>query len=124
MTLLRQEQRATARLAREERLFVRIVSSHPSKVLEGKTIRCSTQDLSAGGVRLCLDEAVPVGTLLQLWIKVADYPGTFLMNGLIRWVREKSPRAFLVGVELRDEPNDDTIGWQRMVADVMKSVPG
>lgn len=98
---------------------MRIVSSRPDVLLEGKTIHCSIQDLSAGGVRLRLDEAVPVGTELQLWIKVAAYPGTFLVNGVIRWVREHSPKVFLAGVELRDEQNDDAGSWERMVADVM-----
>lgn len=115
-----QEQRSVPRLACEERLFVRIVSSHPNVSLEGKTIHCSTRDLSERGLRLCLEEGVPVGTELQLWIKVADYPGTFLVNGIIRWVREQSPKVFLAGVQLRDEQSDEVRGWERMVADVMR----
>jgi hypothetical protein len=116
---LQQERRSAPRVAREERLFVRIVSSHPDVFLGGKTIHCSTQDLSAGGLRLHLEADVPVGTVLQLWIKVADYPGTFLLNGVIRWIREHSPRVVFAGVELLDEQKDDARGWERMVADVM-----
>ncbi|MGC1952487.1 MAG: PilZ domain-containing protein [Gammaproteobacteria bacterium] len=120
MKVPQQEQRSAPRLACEERLFVRIVSSHPNVLLEGKTIHCSTQDLSEGGLRLSLEERVPVGSTLQLWIKVADYPGTFLVNGIIRWVREQSPNVFLSGVELRDDPRDEIRGWERMVADIMR----
>ncbi len=120
LTYSQPEKRSAPRLGREESLFVRIVSSGPDVLLEGKTVHCSTEDLSAGGMRLRLDEAVPVGTVLQLWIKVSDYPGTFLVNGVIRWVREYSPNVFLAGIELRDERNDDTGNWERMVADVMR----
>ena len=99
---------------------MRIVSSHPNVSLDGKTIHCSTQDLSAGGLQLRLEEGVPVGTVLQLWIKVGDYPGTFLLNGTIKWVREQSSNAFLAGVELGDEQSVDARGWERMVADVVE----
>lgn len=120
LTFLQQEQRSAPRLVREERLFVRIISSHPTVSLDGKTIHCLTQDLSVGGLRLRLKEGLPVGTTLQLWIKVADYPGTFLVNGVIRWVRERDANEFFTGVELRDEPNGDGTGWERMIADVIK----
>lgn len=119
MVISQQERRSEPRLSCQERLFVRVVSSCPNVSLEGKTILCSTDDLSAGGLRLRLEEDVPVGTRLQVWIKIADYSGTFLFNGIIRWVRAQSATVFLAGIQLQEEEGDDVLDWERRVADIL-----
>ena len=36
-----------------------------------RTLKCASADLSRGGLRLTVAEALPVGALLELWIKLA-----------------------------------------------------
>lgn len=121
LTVPWQDRRLAPRSAHEEALLIRIIGSQASGFIEGETVRGSTQDISATGLRIRLKQPLPIGTALQLCIKVAACPGEFLVDAVIRSVREESTSVFLAGVELREDPNDDVKGWQRMLDEVIKS---
>ncbi len=113
------ERRRQPRLKREDALFVRVDSADGEVVHEGQTVRCSTENVSLDGLRIRLPEVVPEGTLVELWIRVTDRPGTFLLKGTTRWAAAQEDGSALVGIQLAEEQADDIGAWRATVAKML-----
>lgn len=113
----KQERRKSRRLHRGERVLVKIQASSENPELVGKIARCTTHDVSAEGARLQVDEAVPVGSTLDLRINVHDRPGTFILTGQVVWCREEGSdqSVFAAGVHFQAEGSDDLDAWRAML---------
>ena len=108
-----QDRRQHSRQPRDERVVVQIVSSTRDTLPPGTVVRCSTKDVSANGLRIQLDQPVPEGFLLELWVEVSNHPTKFYLAGEVKWCREvaKGTRS-LIGVELKERQTDDFKLWQ------------
>ena len=77
------ERRSSRRSRRAETLFVQLAA-----IIEGetqrRTLKCESADLSRGGLRIQVAEPLPVGNLVEVWIKVTDSPQTFYLVGSVR----------------------------------------
>lgn len=85
------------------------------------TMSGSTADLSVDGLRLRTERRLPVGCVLDLWVKLSAHPGTFLFTGIVRW--SKAPQengSFLSGIELQESPVDDTNPWRNKIEDELE----
>ncbi len=111
------DRRRQPRLERDDALFVRVGSVNGEVTQEGQAVRCSTENVSRDGLRIRLPDVVPEGSLLELWIRVADRPGTFLLQGLTKWVTLQEDGSALVGIELAEEPGEDVGAWRAMVTE-------
>ncbi|MGB9669831.1 MAG: PilZ domain-containing protein [Halothiobacillaceae bacterium] len=69
------------------------------------TFPCQTLDISAQGLRLSADHPLAVGRPVQLWLRLASEPGTFLLRGQIRWC-EPSGTGYRLGVAIEAESGD------------------
>lgn len=105
------ERRADIRGVREERLFVKVLSSSAESDLESVIFSGSTEDVSASGLSLAASECLPEGSELELWVEIKGCPGKFLMTGVVRWCR---PRIadYHCGVEFTPEEASDYLEWQ------------
>jgi len=105
------ERRGDLRGVREERLFVKVVSSSDTGDAESLIISGATEDVSSSGLSLLVSESIAVGSRLELWVEIKGCPGKFLLTGLVRWCL---PRAdeFSCGIELIDEGVSDLADWQ------------
>jgi hypothetical protein len=109
------EKRGHARVARDERVLVKILSTSHDSSLHDAVAKSRVADLSVSGVRVCLDESLPPGTTVDLWIKVEALPGTFLLQGQVKWSDQAPEGAFYSGIELGgDAP--DLEKWQEAIA--------
>ena len=111
------ERRKQPRLEREDSLFIRVASGSGEAIDEGQTVRCSTENVSQDGLRIRLPEAVPEGTLLELWIRVTGRPGTFLLKGVSKWAKGQDDGTVQVGIQLAEDPAEDMGAWRAMVAE-------
>ena len=95
------------RLESDDRLFTQIVLSPDEPDLVGTTLSCTAVNMSVGGIQFRTTRAVPVGTLLDLWVDVSSRPGKFFLSGEVRWSRptnesdENGMEMHFVGVQLR-----------------------
>ena len=81
-------------------------------------MRCSTKDVSANGLRIQLDQPVPEGFLLELWIEVSNHPTKFYLAGEVKWCQELDEgKRYLVGVELKETDTEDFKQWQEVLAE-------
>ncbi len=107
------DRRQHARQARDERVVVQIVSSTRDTLPPGTVVRCSTKDVSPQGLRIQLDQKVPEGFQLELWVEISNHPSKFYLAGEVKWCREvEESERYLVGVELTEGKTEDLNLWQ------------
>lgn len=113
-----QDRRQHSRQPRDERVVVQIVSSTRDTLPPGTVVRCSTKDVSATGLRIQLDQPVPEGFLLELWVEVSNHPTKFYLAGEVKWCQELDEgKRYLVGVHLNEADTDDFKQWQEVLAE-------
>lgn len=112
------DKRLHPRLESDDRLFTQVVLAAEQPDLVGTTLACTAVNMSVGGIQFRTTEAVPVGTLLDLWVDVASRPGKFFLSGEVRWSRptgeqdENGQELFFVGVQLKTGAATDIIDWR------------
>lgn len=107
------DRRQHARQARDERVVVQIVSSTRDTLPPGTVVRCSTKDVSPQGLRIQLDQKVPEGFQLELWVEISNHPSKFYLAGEVKWCQEvEESERYLVGVELTEGKTEDLTLWQ------------
>lgn len=119
MTEEHPSRRKLPRVSRRERVFVRILATDRHSDLKGIMARCTTADVSSGGLRLAVDYPVAVNTRLDLWAKLPEHPGTFLLTGEVRWaVAGGLEDEHILGIELvpgSDAPDADLTEWRHLL---------
>jgi hypothetical protein len=109
------ERRSAPRLPRHEQVFARVATCPAHPDLVGTVLRAASEDLSRGGLRVRIDRPMDVGTVFDLWLKIKDAEGTFLLHGTVRWLHEAEVEGdYYVGIQLwaGDEPRlDDLEPW-------------
>ena len=98
------------RLMREETLSVRPLSADHGAVRQD-AIYCSTVDMSAAGLQVQLDNALPEGQLVDIWIAMLDDLGTYHLDGRVNWVRKSDQGGVVAGIEVLDS-SENLRGWQ------------
>lgn len=120
MTEEHPSRRKGPRIPRRERVYVRILESDRHPDLKGTMARCTTADVSGGGLRLAVDYPVAAGTRLDLWAKLPEHPGTFLLTGEVRWAMAGDLEdEHILGIELvpdGDAPGADLAEWQHLLS--------
>ncbi len=97
----RRERRRHRRLKHKERLFIQIIESDGVPALRGKTLYCSSLDVSSGGLQIELDHEAPPGCVLDLWVEVKGRRGRLFLTGEVRWCSADAERGtYQVGIEI------------------------
>lgn len=110
------DRRQHTRQPRDERVVVQIVSSTRDTLPPGTVVRCSTKDVSAQGLRIQLDQPVPEGFRVELWIEVSNHPTKFFLSGEVKWCQAlEDSKRYLVGVELNEGETEDFKLWQEVL---------
>lgn len=110
------ERRQHARQPRDERVVVQIVSSTRDTLPPGTVVRCSTKDVSAEGLRIQLDQQVPEGFLLELWVEISNHPGKFYLAGEVKWCQTlEEGKRYMLGVALSQGETGDLEKWQELL---------
>lgn len=108
-----QDQRRHPRLQRGERLIIQIVGAPDNPALNGHVTSCTSVDLSAGGLRIRLEEPLGRDNRVELWVALEGRRGKFLLSGTVRWcMREETGDAYLAGIEINTGPASDTDSWK------------
>ncbi len=114
----RADKRIHDRLESEDRLFAQVVLSADDPDLVGTTLSCNAVNLSVGGIQFRTSAPVPSGSLLDLWVDVANRPGKFFLAGEVRWSRpsgyktENGDTEWFVGVQLKSGAATDILDWR------------
>ena len=89
-------------MVKEKRKFIRLTANIRVKYRILKKIGTKetlTKNIGGGGIKLFLNESLPVNTLLKLDIKIPKYPESISAEGRIIWVEKSKLRPkFNVGI--------------------------
>lgn len=110
------DRRQSQRQPRDERVVVQIVSSTRDTLPPGTVVRCSTKDVSPEGLRIQLDQKVPEGFQVELWVEISNHPSKFYLAGEVKWCQElEGGKRYLVGVALSEGKTEDLELWQSLL---------
>jgi hypothetical protein len=110
------DRRQHTRQPRDERVVVQIVSSTRDTLPPGTVVRCATKDVSSQGIKIQLDQQLPEGFLLELWIEISSHAGKFFLAGEVKWCQElDEDKLYLIGVELKEGETEDFKLWQEVL---------
>ena len=110
------DRRQSNRQPRDERVVVQIVSSTRDTLPPGTVVRCSTKDVSPEGLRIQLDQQVPEGFELELWVEISNHSSKFYLAGVVKWCQElEGGKRYLVGVSLTEGKTEDLEQWQALL---------
>lgn len=108
----KQDRRGHLRTSRQEHLFVQLNSTF-SDDQDRRILKCASADLSRGGLRLTVPQALPVGALLELWIRLISARRNYYLVGDVRWCVAVQA-SYEIGVSLKDAPATDCKTWRRL----------
>jgi hypothetical protein len=110
------DRRQHVRQPRDERVVVQIVSSTRDTLPPGTVVRCSTKDVSSQGIRIQLEQQLPEGFLLELWVEISNHTSKFFLTGEVKWCQELDEgKRYLIGIELKEGETEDFKLWQELL---------
>jgi len=121
------ERRKQPRLRDKNEVKVTILSAPEAPDLENATFSCATEDVSASGLRLCLDRSLPTGATIELKVVSQDPSGgTFWHIGRAAWVKElgTAEDSYAVGVKFTTTPEATLMAWERILQEKMSRGSG
>ena len=113
-----QNRRTDERHNQQEALSLTIIFTSQNPGLLGRTLKGSTIDISASGLRIMLGTALPPDSTIDVSIALKGDPDKFFLSGKVRWCREtESEGTYQVGIALQDLINTETDykRWRKIV---------
>lgn len=108
--VMSEERRNHPRETRVERLLIQIAASDGAPDLAGATLASRTYDVSASGLAVTLERALPQDSHVELWVRIEGDRGKYFLAGTVRWCRPDGG-GFLHGIELEPAAGDDLDRW-------------
>lgn len=105
------EQRREFRRESSERLFLQIVQAKELDMI-GTTISCKALNVSASGMMVACDQAIPAGSFIDLWVDDSERAGKFFLSSEVKWASENQPGEYQIGVLLLDGAATDIAEWR------------
>jgi Tfp pilus assembly protein PilZ len=102
------EKRKHPRIPREEILSIKLIAPPTEFAYQGEPLYCSTEDVSAEGMRIHVNHELEPDQAVDIWIVLLDQRGTFHLTGEVSWIQpaselEESAGQWVAGVALLDE---------------------
>ncbi len=99
----------------DRRIFQRFDVRLPVKLLDlnsGVEIAAQTNDISAKGMGLTLNQRLAVDTPVEAWLQIPDKGEPLYTRGVATWSRQEGANGYRVGVELE---RADLMGLSRIL---------
>lgn len=100
-----EEKRNHPRLSRNESVYIRVLLGN------GESIETQTEDVSAGGFRARLNQALESGIILHVVIETGTPVTRFLLAAEVKWCQAGADE-FHAGFEMLDAQGTDYEQWQ------------
>lgn len=115
---LAREQRGELRVATTAAVFVELSAGDLGE--PATVVMCRLLDVSAAGMRVRIDRAVPLGCILALCARFNGpshaRQASLRVVGEVRWVEQKE-NYYVVGLFLYESFDTDIAAWKLLIAD-------
>lgn len=106
------ERRNSYRLVHEVSIFLETLAPCPGDDPIGHIALCGSLDISPSGLRMKLDQALPLNAILQMAIQFADKK-RFNLVAEVRWVKESS-EEYEIGFLILESEQTDFSAWRNL----------
>ena len=101
------EHRSEKRIGHKAKsLKIKSVTGAPQ--LANKQFEGSTVNISASGLQIILDHAVPLNSAIDVWVTLDGDTRQHFLSGEVRWCSEAKSNEFHVGILLKDRTDIET----------------
>jgi c-di-GMP-binding flagellar brake protein YcgR len=100
--------------------YIRVVveSSPEAPTLEGKAFRCTTRDLSAGGLQMVVHSNVPIGTRVKVYVVFETPHAEFEHIARVAWAKtleDDIVQSYAIGIEFRSTNTKADRTWEDLL---------
>lgn len=81
-----------------------------------RELLCAGGDVSANGLRLFADRAIPVGTICPVRIRLPEQPQEFELVGESIWCKGEPAESVQIGLALLESSQTDIVAWKLAIA--------
>ena len=114
-----EDMRHQPRFAVENPIFIELVSPEFGSHESGKIARGKTLDVSRSGLRVGLEQELPVGAILQVGVQLPASAGTLYLVSEVRWSLPVpgtgADPGWSAGLALCDADDSDIDDWWALV---------
>lgn len=107
-----EERRNNYRLMHEVSIFLETLAPCPGDDPIGNISLCGSVDISPSGLRMKLDQSLPLNAILQMAIQFSDKK-RFNLVAEVRWIKETS-EGYEVGFLILESEQTDFSAWQAL----------
>ena len=112
--------RLEARILSEVTVFLETCAAPAGETSTNSIVISKTLDLSANGLQVVMDHAIPVGSILQMCVDFGLHQPRFNLIAEVRWVRQPAgQRQYLTGFQLLDSEGCSIEDRKRCVANLL-----
>ena len=112
------ERRLYPRLKKQTSVTVKVQSAPDARELEGKSFPCYSVNVSLNGLLLSVDNDVPVGSYLELYIQSEKcwHAGTVVRTSEVQKDNLEQQKAYFVGIEFDSETSSRSDAWRLAIS--------
>ena len=110
--------RVHSRVAQKGYVKVTVVAAPDAPMLEGKVFRCTTRDLSHGGLKMVVHTAVPTGSMVRLHVVFTEPAAEFEHLARAAWSTvsdENVIQTYSLGVEFCGSHGQKDHAWSDLL---------
>jgi PilZ domain-containing protein len=114
-------ERQQPRLPVNSRVFIELEAPAAGSSEDANIAICRTLDVSRLGIKVALEQRLPVGAYLQIGVEpLADNGDTFFLAAQVRWCRpgDDGENPWLAGFELLPAEHSDLARWMALIGDI------
>jgi c-di-GMP-binding flagellar brake protein YcgR len=111
------DRRVHERIAQKGYIRVVVKACPGASTLEGESFQCTTRDLSLGGLKLVVHSAVPVGSMVRVFVTFNNPPATFENIARVAWSRVVTTdilQQYELGLEFSTVKSPSGHEWETM----------
>jgi hypothetical protein len=114
------DKRVQPRLDERSTIFIETQAALEKSPHQESIQICSSLEISAGGVRVCVDDELETGAILQLGIQLPDVEDPLYVVGEVRWCKPaRDPdKGYYAGFKLLESDGTDFDIWFDLVREM------
>ena len=118
------DRRKYQRIEVVQAIFIEVVSRRRRPESENTIIRCETVDVSVGGLKIYVPQAIAQGSRLNIAVPMEGWKENLELVGEAMWIKPvEDGEGFWVGLELRDSNRDNMEKWFKVVHSLSSTPP-
>jgi Tfp pilus assembly protein PilZ len=114
------DQRQHRRLDERSTIFIEVLAGREHSSQQESILICNSIEISAGGLRVCVDEKFESGAILQLGIELPELEEPLYVVGEVRWCKP-APQpdiGYYVGFKLLESDGTDYEIWNKLLQEM------